>query len=64
MRISALHALRKMMKKERKIGQMIGEMVEVKKMVGMVKVFIEGEKKGKRERMGSEENLSEQCVLQ
>ena len=49
MRASALHALRKMMKKERKVGEMVGEIIEVKKMIEKMKKFVEGEKRGKRE---------------
>ena len=44
-----MNAVREMIRKKKRMGKMIEETVGVKNMVGKVKMFVEGEKKGKRE---------------
>ena len=44
-RTAAMNAVREMIRKEKRMGEMVGESVGVKRMVERVKIFVEEEKK-------------------
>ena len=58
-RTAAMNAVREMIRKEKRMGEMVGESVGVKRMVERVKIFVEEEKKkegeGEKKKEGEEE---------